>query len=157
MITLKREQMFLNYTFNLKWWNYNWVFREITKSFTFKYFQKTELYLEPIQTSKMELFVKIVNSLMPLTILTKRSILDVWLGSENTTKIFNKSFCEFKIFSFSSHLVKYFFAFYFVNFYYFQYLKTIFKFSCTRLIFIQTNIYVKTYTFLVVNFSLSLR
>ena len=34
-----------------------------------QYFQKVELYLEPIQVSKMELFVKIVTSLMPLTIL----------------------------------------------------------------------------------------
>ena len=25
--------------FELKWWNYNWVFKEITKFFTFKYFQ----------------------------------------------------------------------------------------------------------------------
>ena len=25
MIILKREQMFLNYTLNLKWWNYHWV------------------------------------------------------------------------------------------------------------------------------------
>ena len=25
------------------------VFKEITKSFTFKYFQKTEVYLEPTQ------------------------------------------------------------------------------------------------------------
>ena len=50
MIILKLEQMFLNY-----------VIQRITKSFTFKYFQKTEVYLEPIQTSKMELFVKIVK------------------------------------------------------------------------------------------------
>ena len=35
------------------------------------------VHLEPIQISKMELFVKIVNSLMPLNILTKNSILDV--------------------------------------------------------------------------------
>ena len=48
MIILKLEQMFLNY-----------VFKEITKSFTYKYFQKADVYLEPIQTSKMELFVKI--------------------------------------------------------------------------------------------------
>ena len=67
MIILKGEQVFLN----LKGWNYNWVFKEITKSFTFKYFQKTEVYLVPIQISKMEVFVKIVNSLMPLTIFNK--------------------------------------------------------------------------------------
>ena len=100
MIILKREQIFLNYTFNLKWWNYNSVFKEITKSFTFKYFQKTEVYLKPIQTSKMEYFVKIVNSLVPLTNLTKSTILDVWLGSKNASWSFNKSFCGFNIFSF---------------------------------------------------------
>ena len=104
------------------------------------------MYLEPIQTSKMEFFVKIVNSLMPLTILTKCSILDVRLGCKNATKSFNTSFSEFNIFSFSGHLVKYFFSFYLVNFYFSRYSKTIFKFCCTRLIFIQRNIYVKTYT-----------
>ena len=103
MIILKREQMFLN----LKGWNYNWVFKENTKSFAFKYFQKTEVYLVPIQISKMELFVKIVNSLMPLTILTKSSILDVWLASKIVTNSFNKSFCKFNIFGFGSDLVKY--------------------------------------------------
>ena len=102
MIILKREQMFLN----LKGWSYNWVFKENTKSFAFKYFQKTEVYLIPIQISKVELFVKMVNSLMPLTILTKSSILDVWLGSKIATKSFNKS-CKFNIFSFGSDLVKY--------------------------------------------------
>ena len=30
----------------------------------------------------MELFAKIMNSFQPLTILEKRSILDVWQGSE---------------------------------------------------------------------------
>ena len=35
------------------------------------------------------------------------------------------------------------FSFYFLNFYFFQYSKTIFKFCCTRLIFMQTNIYLK--------------
>ena len=80
MIILKLEQMFLNY-----------VIQRITNSFTFKYFQKAEVYLEPIQTSKMELVVKIVNSLMPLTILTKSSILDLCLCSKNATKSFNKA------------------------------------------------------------------
>ena len=98
-----------NFVAPLKWRNYNWVFKEITKSFTFKYLQMTEVYLEPIQTSKIELFVKTVNSLMPLTILTNCSILDAWLGSKIATKSFNKCFCEFNIFILSSHLVKYFF------------------------------------------------
>ena len=44
--------------------------------------------------------------LMPLTILTKSSILDVWRGSKNATKSFSKSFCEFNIIGFSSDLVK---------------------------------------------------
>ena len=108
-----------------------WVFKEITKSFVFKYFQKTEVYLESSQTSKMDPFVKIVNGLIPSTNLTKSSILHVWLGSKNATKSLNKSTCEF-----SSQLVKYFFLLLY-KFYFFQYSKTIFKFSCTRLIFIQ--------------------
>ena len=86
--------MFLNYMLNIEWWNYNWVFKETTKSIVFKYFQKTEVYLEHSQTSKMKPFVKIINSLMLSTIFTKGSIIDVWLGSKNATKSFNKSFCE---------------------------------------------------------------
>ena len=34
-------------------------------------------FLEPSQTSKMELFVKIINGIKLLTIFTKSSILDV--------------------------------------------------------------------------------
>ena len=71
MIILKRD------TFNLKGRHYNWVFKEITKSFVFKYFQKTEVYLEPSQAPKIKPFVKIVNSLRPLTTFTKSSILDI--------------------------------------------------------------------------------
>ena len=37
----------------------------------------TEAYPEPCQTSKMERFAKIVNDFYPLTIFTRRSILDV--------------------------------------------------------------------------------
>ena len=59
------------------------------------------------------------------------------MGSKNATKSFNKSFLK---------LVKYLFFFYFVNFCFFHYSKTIFKLCCTRLILIQTNIYVKPYT-----------
>ena len=36
-----------------------------------------ERYLEPSQTSEMDLFTKTVNGLKPLTIFVKRSILDV--------------------------------------------------------------------------------
>ena len=92
MITLKRKQMFFNYTFNLKWWNYNWVFKEITKSFAFKYFQKREVYLDPIQISNIELFVKIVNSLILLIILIKSSILDAWLVLKKPLKASIKAF-----------------------------------------------------------------
>ena len=41
-----------------------------------------ETYLEPYQTSKMELFVKIVSGFWLLTIFAKRSILNIWQGSE---------------------------------------------------------------------------
>ena len=41
-----------------------------------------EMCLEPYQLSKMEFFVKKVNSFQPLTILAKSSILDIWQGSE---------------------------------------------------------------------------
>ena len=79
---------------------------------------------------------------MPLAILTKSSILDVWPGSKNATKSSNKGFSEFNIFSFSSHLVKYFFSIYFANFYIFQYSKTTSSFV-VQVIFIQRNIYVE--------------
>ena len=42
----------------------------------------TEVYSEPCQISKMELYAQIVNGFQPLTIIEKSSILDVWQGSE---------------------------------------------------------------------------
>ena len=39
------------------------------------------MYLEPSQTSKMDLFAKIVNVFQPLTIFAESFILDVRLGS----------------------------------------------------------------------------
>ena len=39
-------------------------------------------YLEPCQTSKTELFEKMINDWKLLTIFTKRFILDAWQGSE---------------------------------------------------------------------------
>ena len=42
--------------------------------------------LQSSQTSKMELFAKIVNGWKPLFIFTKGSILDLWLGSEYTSE-----------------------------------------------------------------------
>ena len=41
-----------------------------------------QVYSEPRQTSVMEIFVKIINSLKLLTILTKSSILDFRVSSE---------------------------------------------------------------------------
>ena len=41
-----------------------------------------EAYLEPLQTSKLELFAKIVNGFKPLTVFSKSSILDVSSGSK---------------------------------------------------------------------------
>ena len=43
------------------------------------------VYLEPCQTSKWELFTKLVNHFQPLTISTKSFIEDVWQGSECAT------------------------------------------------------------------------
>ena len=48
----------------------------------------TMAYSEPCQTSKMERFTKIVNCLKSLTIFVKRSILDVWQGSEYAYAIY---------------------------------------------------------------------
>ena len=44
--------------------------------------KNSEVYSEPCETSKMELFAKIVKGFHSLTILTKRSILDTWQSSE---------------------------------------------------------------------------
>ena len=43
---------------------------------------RADVYSGPCQTSKMELFAKIVNSFLPLTIFKKRFVLDGWQGSE---------------------------------------------------------------------------
>ena len=52
-------------------------------------------YAEASQTSKMELFEKIVNNLKPLTIFTKSSVLNVWLGSEDAS--LSKQAAMFKV------------------------------------------------------------
>ena len=44
-----------------------------------------EAYSEACQISKTERFAKIVNGEKPISILAKRSILDVWQGSECTS------------------------------------------------------------------------
>ena len=129
----------------MKWWNYNWVFKEIKKPFVFNYFQKTEVYFEPSQTSKMKPSVKIVNGLMPWTIFIRSSILYVWLVSKNATKSFNKSFCEFNFFSFSSHLVKYFFLLLYKFLFLPVFQNDIQVLLHKASIFIETNSYLKTY------------
>ena len=40
------------------------------------------MYLEPSKTSKFELYVKTAYDFQALTILTKSSILEVWLGTK---------------------------------------------------------------------------
>ena len=58
----------------------------------------SESYSEPIQTSKMELFGKIVNGFSPLTIFAKSYILDVWLGSENASAVdFDQVFAQYEL------------------------------------------------------------
>ena len=46
------------------------------------FFLESQVYNETIQTSKIELFVKLLNGWKPLIIFAKRFILDIWLGSE---------------------------------------------------------------------------
>ena len=45
-----------------------------------------ELYSDPCQTSRIEVFAKIVYSLKLSTVFVKSSNLDVWQGSEYTSK-----------------------------------------------------------------------
>ena len=46
----------------------------------------SEVYQEPSQTSKIELFVKIDQGWNPWSISAKKPILDVWLWSEYASK-----------------------------------------------------------------------
>lgn len=45
-------------------------------------YEKTEAYSESSQISKIELYVEKYKELIPLTILSKHSISDAYLGSE---------------------------------------------------------------------------
>ena len=47
------------------------------------------MYFEPLQASKVELFAYTVNSLKPLTIFAKSSILDICSGSKYASDIFH--------------------------------------------------------------------
>ena len=51
-----------------------------------------EVYSEPSQTSKMELFAKRVNDWKLLTFFVKNSVLDVWQGSEYTSSVCSSMF-----------------------------------------------------------------
>ena len=44
--------------------------------------QYTQAHSKPSQTSRIELFARIVNGFKPRTIFTETSILDVWLGCQ---------------------------------------------------------------------------
>ena len=63
----------MKHNFN-EWWGTSCVKYQVDKY--------TEVHSEPCQTSKMELFVKIINGFYPLTIFTKSSISGVWQSSE---------------------------------------------------------------------------
>ena len=43
--------------------------------------------IEAYQTSKMELFVKIVDGWRPLAIFAKSTIVDIWQGSEYASRV----------------------------------------------------------------------
>lgn len=55
-----------------------------------------EAYLEPRQTSGMELFVKLVSSFQSSTIFAKSSVLDIWLSFECASREYLKYFLDFK-------------------------------------------------------------
>ena len=57
----------------------------IFKIFTTNFHIHSEAYLEPCQTSKMNLFGKIVDGFLPWSVFVKSSILDVWQGFEYTS------------------------------------------------------------------------
>ena len=64
---------------------------------TFPLYQVTahlEVYSEPCQMSKMELFAKIVNDWKPLTISAKSSFLDVWQGSAHDSDYVPQKCCN---------------------------------------------------------------
>ena len=52
----------------------------------------SKAYSEPCQTSKMGLFVKIVNDFMPLSIFAKFSVLYIWQDSEYSSGYYSRGF-----------------------------------------------------------------
>ena len=76
------------------------------------YLVSEESHSEPSQTIKMEVFAKIVDSFLPLTLSAKSSILDSSLGSEYALAIYYYIDCrlnmrEASTFSYSAHLQEY--------------------------------------------------
>ena len=59
-------------------------------SFLYKSLLASEVNSESRQTSKMELFAKIVKKEKPFTIFRTTSILDVWQGSEDASELASK-------------------------------------------------------------------
>ena len=47
----------------------------------------SEAYLEPCQTSKIDIFAKIINGFQSLTTFTESSFTDIWQGYENASEI----------------------------------------------------------------------
>ena len=70
---INRKRYLTTWLLKLKKLNSHKVFSQLSVAF-----------LEPSELSKMELFVKIVDYIKPLTVFTKGSILDVWLGCKYT-------------------------------------------------------------------------
>ena len=68
---------------NFFWGNvlmFNWIHLNFIKFLIASEWHQ-EAYSESRQKSKMKLFAEIVNSLQPLTIVAKSSVLDIWQGS----------------------------------------------------------------------------
>ena len=64
---------------------------EINHQYANKLYFTIELYSEPQKTSKVECFAKIFNGWNLLPIFTKRSISDVWQGSEYVSALWHES------------------------------------------------------------------
>ena len=66
-------------------------FKHLRWNFFRKSLLASEANSESCQTSKMELFAKIVKNEKPFTIFAKTSILDVWQGSEYASELASKA------------------------------------------------------------------
>ena len=66
------------------------TFKRLSEAFSAKWLLESEVNSEYCQTSKMELFLKIVKNEQLFTICAKGSILDVWQDSEYASKLASK-------------------------------------------------------------------